>query len=241
MTMIPPNTGLQRSSCPGGSSRNAATAATTDEMPGATATNSTLQLGRGIENLRLKSADSMFGPYESAGVTSLCRAMTHLSTQEFSDNVIHICNHVSSLALNEIDSLCAGLQRTSIDEEKSVGTEISTLSVQIRHLELRDLKAVVSDLTNKLQNVRFHDYSYANFISINKLLTKLCASFLHEQLNKALSELQVSDPAFEEQYELTCRLIRYILTSSPPEGRVLSSYLQQLRVPNCGGAPHEYF
>ena len=201
------------------------------------------QLRRGLQDLRLETADTMFGPFESGSesrspdVTHLCSAMTHLATQDFADHVIKICNRVTSLALNEIDSLCTGLQRTSLDGEFSIGNAVSVLCLQIRQMQTSDLPSVIDDLSCKLQDIHFHDYNYNTFISINQLLTRLSACFLADQLDEEFAQLRIKDQSFEDQYELTCRMIRYILTTSPPDGRVLTNYMQQLHVFNSG----EYF
>ena len=172
----------------------------------------------------------VFGSRESLTLTNLCNAMTHLRTKDFADSVIHICNHITSLALNEIESLCVGLQRTSLNEENSISHEISELCLKVRQLGTEDVKLVVEDLTCKLANLRFHDFCYNTFISVNTFMTRLSGTFLSEKLSHKLSQLQIKDPSFEDQFELICRMLRYILTTSPTDGRVLATYLQQLRI-----------
>ena len=193
-----------------------------------------LDVGNGIQNLSIQAKDSLFAPCDSPAISNLCRAMKHLGTTDFADHVIKICNHITSLALNEIDSLCAGLQRTSLNEEHSITHEISVLCFHIRNLKTaEDMNLVVEDMSCKLSNLQFHDYKYNTFISINQLLTRLSSLFLSEHLSHELSQLKIEDPSFEDQYELTCRMLRYILTTMPAEGQVLATYMQQLRIYNC--------
>ena len=179
-----------------------------------------------LHNLSLQTS----GLSDSQVISNLCRAMTHLETHDFADSVIRICNHITSLALNEIDSLCLGLQKTSLNEESSITNEITLLCLQLRNLEVKDIKVIVDDLSNKLANLQFHDYAYNTFISINELLTRLSSSFLSDKLSEELSKLKIGDFSFEDQYQLTCRMLRYILTTMPAEGRVLATYMQQLRI-----------
>ena len=187
-------------------------------------------IGIKLNNLSLQGAESLFGPHTSLAISKLRRDMTHLEIHDFSDSVIRICNHITSLALNEIESLCIGLQNTSLNEENSITSEITLLCLQVRNLQVKDIRTIVDDLSNKLENLQFHDYAYNTFISINQLLTRLSTSFLSDNLSEELSQLKISDPSFEDQYQLTCRMLRYILTTMPAQGRVLATYMQQLRI-----------
>lgn len=183
-----------------------------------------------FQNLNLQGRDNLGSSMETRTISDLCKSMTHLRTTDFADYVIGLCNHITSLALNEIESLCAGLQMTSLNEKHSIAHEISVLCLQVRQLEIQDVKLVVDDLSCKLSNLRFHDYHYNTFISINQLLTRLSSAYTIENIRQELGNLQISEPSFEDQYQLTCRMLRYILTTSPTDGRVLATYMQQLRI-----------
>ncbi len=184
--------------------------------------------GQGIKE-RLQSLKLDRPPQASAEMRNLCQAMTHLETKDFADGVINVCNHITSLVLNEIDSLCMGMQKASINDAQSITRDISILSHQIKQMEVKDIGEAVHNLSVKLSDCKFYDYNYPNFISVNQVLTRISDAFMREPLNPD-GILYNPDIAFRDQYQLTCKFLRYILTTSPPDRKVLTTYLEQFQM-----------